>query len=151
MENGRARDSSRLHRQPSLLSRYCFLKHVRLITVLSNFENRFGFREYVFVPHSCFLHCISRFTGFLGALFLMNHLFFSDWSLRRYLSLPFSTSHVAIYISLVWYRRCVTFRLVLGVQSAAFIRLILSMKSHYTFLSHLSEFQRCSSVGPNNL
>lgn len=66
--------------------------------------------------------CRFRFflLGFPYASVLMNH-FLS--LVDRYLSIFHS----------VWYRRCVTVRLVLGIQLTTFILLLLLMKPHYIF------------------
>ena len=60
-------------------------------------------------------------VGFPGAVFLMNTSIYSLADL--YLSIFHS----------VWYRRCVTVSLVLGIQLAASILLFFLMKSHYIF------------------
>jgi len=66
--------------------------------------------------------CRVRFflNGFPATTLLMNYLFSL---VERYLSM----------FHLLWYRRCVTVRLVSGIQLAAFVLLFFLMKSHYIF------------------
>ena len=73
-------------------------------------------------PETTKLLCLVRFffSGFPGVIFLMNTLFSL---VDRYLSI----------FHPVWYRRCVTVRLVICIQLAAFILLFFLMKSHYIF------------------
>jgi len=78
--------------------------------------------------------CRVRFflNGLPGATLLMNN-FFS--LVERYLTI----------FHLLWYRRCVTVRLVSGIQFAAFVLLLFLMKSHYIF--GLTEV-KCTVVHP---
>jgi len=78
--------------------------------------------------------CRVRFflNGMPAATLLMNY-FFS--LVERYLSM----------FHLLWYRRCVTVRLVSGIQFAAFVLLLFLMKSHYIF--GLTEV-KCTVVHP---
>ena len=66
----------------------------------------------------CHIHFF--LVGFPGASILMNNC------------LSLADRYFSIFHS-VWYRRCVTVRLVLGIQLAAFITLFFLMKSHYIF------------------
>jgi len=107
----------RLRRQPRILM-WIGIGFSNIFFLLYNILEPIGYFYTTEAEDFCRIHFF--LVGFPGAAFLMyNFLSLVD----RYLSI----------FHPVWYRRCVTVRLVLGIQLAAFVVLFFLMKSHYIF------------------
>jgi len=108
----------RLRRQPRILI-WIGIGFSNIFFLLSNILEPIGYYFSTEATELCLVHFF--LLGFPGASFLMyNFLSLVD----RYLSI----------FHPVWYRRCVTVRLVLGIQLAAFVVLFFLLHRIHSFL-----------------